>query len=326
MVKSSMFLKIDDIPKFDGTYFYVWQKRMKLYLDAENLVGIVEGTTPKPNAATAPPDGVGSVQEWETLNKIALSFIANRLDNSQFHHISSLSTAAEAWTKLSDLYQAQDAVTRMYLLDELQTLKMKEGDSVTKHVHVFKTLIDQLSAAGLAVDDENQYLQLMRSMPESFRTPMSTLRANKNLDLQTVITFLLREEKIRKTESIDSSSALYVGREASSSYQQKSRNYPSRPGGSSKGFYKPKTFPRSSGPSKAGLVLLRISLMHQAVNQRVGKLQQLPNKTITGILNAFTATYWVTTLKIAEKGLLTYKCKPDFLLIKPTMFLNSYSH
>lgn len=33
---------------------------------------------------------------------------------------------------------------------------MKEGDSVTKHVYIFKTLIDQLNAAWLAFNDENR--------------------------------------------------------------------------------------------------------------------------------------------------------------------------
>lgn len=67
----------------------------------------IDGTIPLPTAPTAPATGVGSTQEWNNFNKIALSFIANRLDNSQ--------DLAEAWSRLDTLYQAQDAITKMYL-------------------------------------------------------------------------------------------------------------------------------------------------------------------------------------------------------------------
>lgn len=61
--------------------------------------------------------------------------------------------ASEAWSKLDTLYQAHDTVTRMYLLDELDTLEVREGASLTKH-----TLIDELSSAGVVTTHENQYL------------------------------------------------------------------------------------------------------------------------------------------------------------------------
>jgi hypothetical protein len=45
----------------------------------------------------------------------------------------------------------------MYLKDKLHTLKMKENKIITKHVHVFKTLLKKIS-------NDEIVLSLMKSM------------------------------------------------------------------------------------------------------------------------------------------------------------------
>lgn len=241
-------MKIEEIPKFDGNSYYIWRFRMNLFLTAEDLIGIVDGTIPKPSGPRLPPTGAGSIVEWEKRNAIALSYIANRVDNSQVHHLSSSTTAADAWSKLSTLYQSQAAVTKMYLKDELQTLQMKEGESVTKHVHQFKTLVDQLSAAGVNTSDEDQFLALMRSMPNSFRPMLTSLRGQSNLTLQKVITYLLQEEKMLKDQRSEPSTALFVARNIVSSgkknwknyINKKAGNFPRPPSGKPGGYNKPR--------------------------------------------------------------------------------------
>jgi hypothetical protein len=41
----------------------------------------------------------------------------------------------------------------MFLKDKLQTLKMKEGENVTKHIHKIWSLFQQLIVAGTFVQD-----------------------------------------------------------------------------------------------------------------------------------------------------------------------------
>lgn len=94
------------------------------------------------------------------MNAIALLFNVNQVQDSHVY-IGSTNLASVAWSTLEMHCQAEDAVTRMYLLDELHTLKLRKGDTVTKHIHCFRTLIDQLSSAGVVTTDENQCLALM---------------------------------------------------------------------------------------------------------------------------------------------------------------------
>jgi gag-polypeptide of LTR copia-type len=136
-------IRISDIPKFDGTYFLVWKRRLSLLLRSEKLIGVVDGTTPMP--ITPPPSPGGTIthvlsnarDEWETKDALSLSLITNTLENNQISHIAKYEHAFEAWATLTELYGAQDIVTEMHLMDKLSSLKMTEGESVTKHVHNF---------------------------------------------------------------------------------------------------------------------------------------------------------------------------------------------
>lgn len=56
-----------------------------------------------------------------------MHYIGNRLEDSQLNHISKIQDAHVVWKKLTDLYQAQDSVTKMYLKDESQTRTEAEG-------------------------------------------------------------------------------------------------------------------------------------------------------------------------------------------------------
>jgi hypothetical protein len=61
-------------------------------------------------------------------------------------------------------------MTKMYLKHKIDTLKTKESDSVTKHIHIFKAHLEQLLAIGSIVPNDEAILTLMRSMPPSYRT------------------------------------------------------------------------------------------------------------------------------------------------------------
>jgi hypothetical protein len=82
-------MKIEETPKFDGSSFYIWRFRMAFFLTAEDSTGIVDGSIPR--SATAYAD-------WDKKIAIALSYIANRVDNSQAHHVSTSTMASVSYT------------------------------------------------------------------------------------------------------------------------------------------------------------------------------------------------------------------------------------
>jgi hypothetical protein len=77
---------------------------------------------------------------------------------------------------ISKIFESQNPMTKMYQKDKLHTLKMKENDSVTKHIHIFRCHLEQLLVASTIIVDDEVVLLLMRSMPPSYKTFINSLR------------------------------------------------------------------------------------------------------------------------------------------------------
>ena len=164
-------IDISHVPKFNGTHFNIWKQRLTLIFKTEKLWSIVSGAEPLPVAPIAaeivagsqllPATGVGSISYWEERDSLSLTIINNCLENNVVSHIQSCSNANQAWQELSRIFESQDAVTKMHLKDKLHTLKMKESDDVTKHVHLFRSYLENLAAAGCPIADEEAILVLM---------------------------------------------------------------------------------------------------------------------------------------------------------------------
>lgn len=64
----------------------------------------------------------------------------------------------------------------MYLKDKLHTLKMKENESITKYIHVFRSYLKQLLIARCPIQDDETILTLLRSFLLSYRSIINSLR------------------------------------------------------------------------------------------------------------------------------------------------------
>lgn len=179
----------------------------------------------------------GSKLAWDelnvrALNVRALSALSECCENTVISHITSCTTTVEAWNQLNLVYKATNMITKMHLKEKLATLKMQEGESVTTHIHNFRSIVDQLSGAGVNTDADEQLISLMRSMPPSYRTFLQSLRGQPNLTPQMLITYLIQEETLeKKSHQRDPPSTLFVGQRPCERYleRRKSQSATSRP-------------------------------------------------------------------------------------------------
>jgi len=177
-----------NMTKFDGTFFNVWKHHMILLFKAKRFWSIVEGTEPKPKAPTTigaqtlPTTGKGSLVEWEDRDTLALSIMNNCLKNLILCHIQHCKSSSSAWKQLCDMYETKDVISRMYLCDKLQSLKMKDMDSVTKYMHNFRSILERLASIGSPVGDKDAILSLMRSMPSGYKPLPSNFEETTRLD------------------------------------------------------------------------------------------------------------------------------------------------
>jgi hypothetical protein len=113
---------------------------MTLVFKQKKVWQIIQRTEAKPITPTAPQitvrtlalpaTGAGGIRsDWVEHGDLVLTIINNCLDNSVISHVKSKLTSNEAWLELIQIFESMDEVTKMFLKDKLQTLKMKEGEN-----------------------------------------------------------------------------------------------------------------------------------------------------------------------------------------------------
>ena len=65
--------------------------------------------------------------------------------------------------------------TKIYLIQRLYDLRMKESDSVQTHLNEYESLSSQISAQGTTIEDEPRAMLLMSSLPSSWETFVTTV-------------------------------------------------------------------------------------------------------------------------------------------------------
>jgi len=103
------------------------------------------------------------------------------------------------WKRLADQFQKKTWTNKLALRRKLHNLKLKDGQSVQKHVKMLTEICDELSIIGDPLDQENQVVLLLASLPESYDILVTAREANPEVPrLEVVTERLLHEEFKRK--------------------------------------------------------------------------------------------------------------------------------
>ncbi|PON77883.1 hypothetical protein PanWU01x14_022370 [Parasponia andersonii] len=77
-------------------------------------------------------------------------------------------SAAAMRTKLEKLYMRKSLMNRLYLKQRLYSFKMQEGKSIKDQMDEFNKIIDDLANVYVKIDDEDQAVKLLSSLPKSY--------------------------------------------------------------------------------------------------------------------------------------------------------------
>ena len=128
--------------------------------------------------------------------------------------VQSRSIAFELWKTLSDTYEKKVVAIKIYLIQRLYNLWMKESDSVQTHLNEYEILSSQMSAQGTTNEDELRAMLLMSSLPSSWET-FVTIVCNASttaVKYSEVTSTILTEAAWRKSFAKDSVDEAYVVR------------------------------------------------------------------------------------------------------------------
>ena len=121
-----------EIKKFNGHIFELWKLNMEDLLVAKYQWIAVDPST-KPTAI--------SDEDWKKLDWKAKSTIRLCVSDLVLLNGSGEATVKTLWDKLGTLYQYKSLVNKCFLRKKLYNLRMKDGDSVTRHLNAFNSVV-----------------------------------------------------------------------------------------------------------------------------------------------------------------------------------------
>lgn len=209
-----------EIDKFNGRNdFNLWRLKMRALLVQQGLLKALKGVNALPTTL--------SDDEKEDILERAHSAILLCLADEVLREVADETTAPGLWLKLEKLYMTKSLTSRLYLKQRLYTLRMSEGTLVQNHIDEFNKLISDLRNMDVKIEDEDQALIMLCSLPHSFENFVDTmLYGREAISLEDVKAALSsRELKKKVSENLNDNQELSLavrGREERNS-RSKSR-------------------------------------------------------------------------------------------------------
>ncbi|GJX99982.1 hypothetical protein Tco_0357001 [Tanacetum coccineum] len=132
------------------------------------------------------------------------------LDNKVLREINKEDSVVGVWLKLETLYMTKSLANKLYLKKKLFTFYMLSGKKLSEHIYEFNKLIGDLANIDVDIDDEDQALMLLTSLPSSYDNFVETLLyGRESLTLEDVLSSLNSWELKKRTDAKDNGDALY---------------------------------------------------------------------------------------------------------------------
>ena len=133
--------------------------------------------------------------DWKARGLIRLS-----LADSILLNVHEEKTAHSLWKKLGDIHQGKSLVNKIFLRKKLYSLKIDGGTTVADHLNSFNMVIAQLTSVGVSIDEEDQCMLLLYSLPNSWDHLVIAIESTTTkLKMDEVVIVLLSEEMQRRS-------------------------------------------------------------------------------------------------------------------------------
>ncbi|GKD46374.1 hypothetical protein Tco_1271019 [Tanacetum coccineum] len=159
-----------DVEKFDGSNdFGLWRVKMRCLLIQHGWETALDSFS----------ETMADAEKTATLKtdvyKKAHSALLLCLDNKVLREVNKEDSAAGFWLKLETLYMTKSLANKLYLKKKLFTFYMHSGKKLSEHIDEFNKLIGDLANIDVDIDDEDQTLMLLTSLPPSYDNFMQRL-------------------------------------------------------------------------------------------------------------------------------------------------------
>nr|GEV27719.1 retrovirus-related Pol polyprotein from transposon TNT 1-94 [Tanacetum cinerariifolium] len=195
-----------DVKKFNGSKeFGLWRVKMRCLLIQHGWEAMLD---PFPGTMT---DANKTAALITDVYKKAHSALFLCLDNKVLREVNKEDSAAGVWLKLETLYMIKSLANKLYLKKKLRTFYMDSGKKLSEHIYEFNKLIGDLTNIDVDIDDKDQALMLLTSLPPSYDNFVETLLYEReSLTLEDVLFSLNSRELKKRTHAKDDGDGLYL--------------------------------------------------------------------------------------------------------------------
>ncbi len=186
----------------NGSNYPTWKIQCRMALIKDGLWNIVNGTEGAPGQAQAE-----KYAKFMSRRDRALATIVLSVEPSLLYLLGEPDDPIVVWKKLSDQFQKKTWANKLELRRKLYSLRLKEGESVQKHIKVLTELFEGLAVIGDPIKEEDRVVHFLASLPEPFNMLVTALEASTDVpNLDVVTERLLHEErKLKDREGSGSS-------------------------------------------------------------------------------------------------------------------------
>ena len=158
---------------------------MKAFLFSidDTVWDVVEAGWTRPEAAKSTWDKAALAVA--NANSKALNAIFYGVSSDEFHRISHITVAKEAWEILETTYEGTKKVkdTKLQMLTTwFEELKMSEDESFDSFYSKLNEVVISKFNLGEKIGDSKIVKKILRSLPESFRVKVTSIEESKDLD------------------------------------------------------------------------------------------------------------------------------------------------
>ncbi|GKC70447.1 retrovirus-related pol polyprotein from transposon TNT 1-94 [Tanacetum coccineum] len=159
-----------DVEKFDGyNDFGLWRVKMWCLLIQH---GWEDALDPFPGTMT---DADKTAALKTDVYKKAHSALLLCLDNKVLREVNKEDSIVGVWLMLETFYMTKSLANKLYLKKKLFTFYMHSSKKLSEHIDEFNKLIGDLANIDIDIDDEDQALMLLTSLPSSYDNFVETL-------------------------------------------------------------------------------------------------------------------------------------------------------
>ncbi|KAI0522702.1 hypothetical protein KFK09_005087 [Dendrobium nobile] len=200
--------------------YAIWRIQLLQQFTANGYAGHLTGTTPCPSGTTSPES-----QGWLLADNNLLSALFSTISPPILPYVISCTTAHEVWLVLERRLQPTCRSRVIQLKNKLHHVQM-QNRSMQQYLNHVKSIVDNISASGSNVDEEDVILHILNGLPPTYSSFKAAIRTSPHpMNLDNIYSLLCSEEinvnqELTRTSSTNSGVTAFY---ATSSNQSRNR-------------------------------------------------------------------------------------------------------